>query len=235
MEGLKVSDADLVVYIHPSKANKVSQAILRELSSLLFKFDETFDGVVLAYDVNARSEKAKILPGIHPFFGVKLSAKLLLFHPKPDMLLEGHVVKLSQQAIHVIVLGFSSAIITEEDIREEFKFKVKRNQEGFTSKSHKRHKIKVGTILRFLVKSFDEDILHMSGSLLPAHTGSVRWLDKNTEVWSNFDRIIKKRKEGEGRGELQGHDCTMAYAATVTVNADHRHKKPKRRRSAEDS
>lgn len=38
MEGLKVSDADMEVYLHPSKSKKVSQAILRELSSLLFKF-----------------------------------------------------------------------------------------------------------------------------------------------------------------------------------------------------
>lgn len=36
-------------------------------------------------------------------------------------------MKLSQQSIHVIVLGFSSAIITEEDIREEFKYKIVSN------------------------------------------------------------------------------------------------------------
>lgn len=36
MEGLEVADMDLVVYIHPSKANKVRLAILRQLSSLLF-------------------------------------------------------------------------------------------------------------------------------------------------------------------------------------------------------
>ncbi|GFS35966.1 DNA-directed RNA polymerase [Actinidia rufa] len=152
MEGLKVSDAKLVVYVHPSKATKVSQAILRELSSLLFKFSEIFDGVVLAYDVSTLSEVAKILPGVHPYFGVRLQAKLLLFHPKTDMLLEGKVVKLGQQSIHVIVLGFSSASIIEEDIREEFKYKVKRGEEVFDSASHKRHKIKVGTTLRFLVK-----------------------------------------------------------------------------------
>ena len=36
MEGLKVSKANLTVYIHPSKSNQVSQAVLRQLSSLLF-------------------------------------------------------------------------------------------------------------------------------------------------------------------------------------------------------
>ncbi|KAK2971472.1 hypothetical protein RJ640_020878 [Escallonia rubra] len=117
MEGLKVSDANLVVYLHPSKAKIASQAIFRELSSILFKFNETFDGVVLAYEVNILSNSAKILPAIHPHFGVRLKAKLLLFHPKPDMLLEGKVVKLGQQSIHIIVLGFSSATIIQEDIQ----------------------------------------------------------------------------------------------------------------------
>jgi len=57
MEGLKVSDANLVVYVHPSKSNKVPQAVLRELSSLLFRFNESFDGVVLAYDVQIQDKK----------------------------------------------------------------------------------------------------------------------------------------------------------------------------------
>ncbi|PSR99606.1 DNA-directed RNA polymerase I subunit RPA43 [Actinidia chinensis var. chinensis] len=224
MEGLKVSDAKLVVYMHPSKANKASQAILRELSSLLFKFNETFDGVVLAYDVNIHSKTTKILPGIHPYFGVRLQAKLLLFNPKPGMLLEGEVVKLGQQSIHVIVLGFASAIITEEDIREEFKYKLKHDEEVFTSTSHKRHKIKVGTVLRFVAKSFDEEILHISGSLLPAHTGSARWLDKNKGDWSCADRSSKKRKESE---EMRQLDNVSVDEATSLMNTDHRRKKSK--------
>ena len=197
------------------------------------------DGVVLAYDVNSLDKRAKILPGVHPYFGVRLTLNLLLFSPKPDMLLgtllllltlcnflviwlccsmksinevrfyliyvficcfhlqfsvlitkmppcfrsvscfqdcvkqrvktreshflfslflsqnlenrktengeqkpnwpllylhfllcyvlflsEGKVVKLAQESIHVVVLGFSSAIITEKDIREELVYKT---------------------------------------------------------------------------------------------------------------
>ncbi|KAJ8646406.1 hypothetical protein MRB53_008154 [Persea americana] len=153
MEGLRVADADLVVYIHPSKANKIKQAVLFQLSSaLLFQFNENFDGVVLAYDEQFQSNKAKITPGIVPNLGVKLKAKLLLFSPKPDMLLEGKVVKLGKESIHVIVLGFSSAAITFEDIREEFKYKTKHGESVFASMSHKRHVIKVGSMIRFLVK-----------------------------------------------------------------------------------
>ncbi len=39
MEGLKVSDANLIVYVNPSKSTKVFQAVLRKLSSImLFKY-----------------------------------------------------------------------------------------------------------------------------------------------------------------------------------------------------
>lgn len=104
-------------------------------------------------------------------------------------------MKLSQQSIHVIVLGFSSAIITEEDIREEFKYKIvstlgtilvqslyvwlivnnnqcilnlilillqKHGEEVFASTSNKHHKIKVGTILRFLVKRLVLDLFTLT-------------------------------------------------------------------------
>ena len=36
-------------------------------------------------------------------------------------------MKLSQESIHVIILGFSSAIITAENIRGEFKYKTVSN------------------------------------------------------------------------------------------------------------
>ncbi|XP_031270223.1 uncharacterized protein LOC116128614 [Pistacia vera] len=231
MDGLKVSDANLVVYVHPSKGNRVSQAIRRELSSLLFKFSEIFEGVVLAYDVNILDENAKILSGIHPYFGVRLKAKLLLFSPKPNMLLEGKVVKLTQESIHVIVLGFSSAIIIDKDIRDEFYYKIKHGEEVFASRSQKRHVIKVGTMIRFLVKSFNEEILHIFGSLSPAHTGSIRWLDKKSEDVS-VDRSTRKRREGLREPDLLDNG-TIGDGASSLSN-DRRMKKSKKHRSAED-
>jgi hypothetical protein len=52
-----------------------------------YRFSETLEGVVLAYDVQIQDDLAKILPALHPYFGVSLKAKLLLFAPKPNMLL----------------------------------------------------------------------------------------------------------------------------------------------------
>ncbi|KAL2504001.1 DNA-directed RNA polymerase [Abeliophyllum distichum] len=230
MEGLKESEANLVVYLHPSMAKCVNDAILRELSSLLFMYSETFDGVVLAYDPNVRSNLAKILPGIHPYLGVRLKAKLLLFSPKPNMLLEGEVVKISRQSIHAVILGFSSAVIADEDIRDEFKYKVKHGKEVFGSRHHKKHKIKVGTIIRFLVKSFDEEILHISGSLVAVHTGCARWLDTNLEEWSQADSTTRKRKDRDEKEQKIADDKMMANREMPFLKKDDRIKKLKKKR-----
>jgi hypothetical protein len=115
MEGLSKSVADLIVYEHPSQSKDVDKAILRELSSLLFKsvsltfhfilncrflvfflkgffcffcrYSQAFDGVVLAYSVEPQDKCARILSGVHPYFGVRLQANMLIFSPKPNMLL----------------------------------------------------------------------------------------------------------------------------------------------------
>jgi hypothetical protein len=83
MEGLKLSEAELMIFIHPSQSRNVFQGICRELSSLLFQYNETFDGVLLAYDATVKSKQAKILTGLHPYFGVRVNTRLLLFDPKP--------------------------------------------------------------------------------------------------------------------------------------------------------
>ncbi|XP_076928450.1 uncharacterized protein LOC143592404 [Bidens hawaiensis] len=194
MEGLKVSNAELMVYLPPSKSKNVNQSIYDEFSSMLFKFNETFDGVLLAHSVSTNDELAKILPGLHLYFGVRLKAQLLLFYPKPNMLLEGKVVKLGPQSIHIVVLGFSSATIIEEDIREEFDYKVKHGKELFASSVNKKHKIEIDSVIRFVVKSFDEEVLHISGSLLPSHTGNVSWLDKYADE-DLVESYSKKRRD----------------------------------------
>ncbi|XP_030512280.1 DNA-directed RNA polymerase I subunit rpa43-like isoform X2 [Rhodamnia argentea] len=231
MEGLKVSDADLVLRVPPSKSSRASQAILRELSSHLFQFSEIFDGVLLAYDVDIVDQNAKIIQVIQPSSGVRLKAKLLLFSPKPNMSLEGRVVKLTPESIHVIVLGFASAVIIDEDIREEFEFRTKHGKEVFRSKAHSRHVIKVGTVIRFLVKSLDKEILHICGSLKPTNTGSIHWLDNNVIEISLTDRSGMKR---ESENEMERHEHAVLGGEKISVCND-QIKKSKKRRLREES
>ncbi|KAL8128960.1 hypothetical protein V2J09_018115 [Rumex salicifolius] len=233
MEGSKVSEAKLVVYVHPSKTKIISDAITRELSSLLFKFNESFDGIMLAYEViDIESKRAKILPGLFPYLCVNLRANLLLFNPKPNMYLEGKVVKVTRESIHLIVLGFAAAVITEEDIRDEFKFKVKHDQEIFRSKSNRRHAIKVGRVIRFTVKSFNEEVLHISGSLAPQNTGCIQWLDRSLEEAFSVSRSSKKRKESWGNRETRDQVSDFVDHGALSVDS-HVVKKSKRRNGEE--
>ncbi|WJX77334.1 hypothetical protein P8452_60654 [Trifolium repens] len=227
MEGLKVSEASLIVYLHPSKSNQVSKAVPRELSTLLFTYNEIFDGVVLAYDISSLDKCAKILPGIYPYFGVNMKLNMLLFSPKPNMLLEGKVEKITHDSIHVVVLGFSAAIITVKDIRAEFIYRMKHEKGVYASKSHKRHVIKKDTMIRFMVKSFDEETLQVYGSLVPDNTGCIHWLDKNLEVVSHSDRSTKKR-ENESKPLMSDKDALDGEPSTVdTVQKLKKSKKQK--------
>ncbi|OEL38066.1 hypothetical protein BAE44_0000917, partial [Dichanthelium oligosanthes] len=153
MEALREAQARLTVYVHPSNAADVRRAVARQLSALLFSYEERFDGVLLAHETKVVDEdeekkketvvkedmqketiaeedkkepkivRAKILNGLVPYFGVRVHANLLLFSPQPDMILEGKVEMLGKESIHAIVLGVFSVAIMSEDIREKFKFK----------------------------------------------------------------------------------------------------------------
>jgi len=186
MEGLKFINADMVVYVHPSKASKPLQAVNHQLSLSLFTFHEAYDGILLAYSFDIQHKTAKVLPGLIPYFGVNLKAKLMVFSPKPNMLIEGKVVKLRRESIHITVLGTCSAVITSEDIRKEFVYKYKEGNGLLESKKHKKHIIKQGTMLRFTVKSLDEELLHVTGSLTTPNTGCIRYLSKH----SHSDRLV---------------------------------------------
>jgi hypothetical protein len=51
------------------------------------RYEDRFDGVLLAHEATVESEQGKILNGLVPYFGVPVHANLLLYSPKPDMML----------------------------------------------------------------------------------------------------------------------------------------------------
>lgn len=71
-----------------------------------YSYDELFDGVLLAHKISFRSKHAKILPGLIPYFGVKVRAKLLIFSPKPNMLLG----ESSSAVVHYVALKLVNMI-----------------------------------------------------------------------------------------------------------------------------
>ncbi|CAL4906284.1 unnamed protein product [Urochloa decumbens] len=247
MEALREVEAELTVYVHPSNAADVPRAVSRQLSGLLFSYEERFDGVLLAHEAqlvdednkeNATKEKdkkeakleedkkeakieeeteaksnkkpkilkAKILNGLVPFFGVRVCANLLLFSPQPGMLLEGKVEMLGKESIHAVVLGVFSVAIMSDDIHEKFRFKRKSHGGRFVSRSDREHFIKRGTMIRFSVKSVDTEMnCHITGSLIPPHTGSMRWLSVHdaeyaSEIssrWIQASKVSRMNKNTE--------------------------------------
>ena len=53
------------------------------------------------------------------------------------LIAEGKVVKLGKESIHVVVLGFCSAAIMSEDIRDEYKYKIVRTNTYFQATMHR--------------------------------------------------------------------------------------------------
>ncbi|KAL6842155.1 hypothetical protein ACP4OV_028134 [Aristida adscensionis] len=218
MEALRVADARLTVYVHPSNAADVRRAVNRQLSSLLFSYEDRFDGVLLAHESEVEGQKAKILNGLVPYFGVQVHATLLLFSPQPDMILEGKVEVLGKESIHAIIFGVFSAAIMSEDISEKFRFKsyslgvltfgkiranvfptaerMGRDGGRFVSRADRKHVIRRGTVIRFSVKRVDTEMnCHITGSLIPPHTGCMRWLSEHdAEYASELQRAGDKKR-----------------------------------------
>jgi hypothetical protein len=53
----------------------------------VYRYEDRFDGVLLAHEVQVEGHKAKIMDGLIPYFGVPVHANMLLFSPQPGMIL----------------------------------------------------------------------------------------------------------------------------------------------------
>ncbi|MCO5590852.1 hypothetical protein L7F22_044827 [Adiantum nelumboides] len=182
LQWVKMVSAELSLCVHPAWSNSVLRGVQESLNSLLFRYNEDIDGVVLAYlDLKIPSNKAKLLSGLSPYFRVNLTAKLLSFSPKTGMVLEGKVNKIEEDYIGVLVLGLFNAAIGVSDIRNGFHFIEQNAHRSWVNESEK-HVVKLNSIIRFSVKSVEKDeFLDLSGSLMPVETGSLEWLTKHKE------------------------------------------------------
>uniref|UniRef100_A0A0E0L8D4 DNA-directed RNA polymerase subunit n=1 Tax=Oryza punctata TaxID=4537 RepID=A0A0E0L8D4_ORYPU len=228
MDALREAEAKLTVYVHPSNAADVGRAIVRQLSSLLFSYEDRFDGVLLAHEATVESEQGKILNGLVPYFGVPVHANLLLYSPKPDMMLEGKVEMLGKESIHAIVLGVFSAAIMSDDIHEKFKFKRKKYGGKFVSRLDKQHVIKKGSMIRFSVKRVDAEMnCHVTGSLIPPHTGSMLWLSVHDAEYVLEINSGKRSRDIKIKTEQHEQDHSVK-------NSERQHKSKSRKRSFEE-
>ncbi|CAM0882446.1 unnamed protein product [Alopecurus aequalis] len=227
MEAFREAEAKLTVYVHPSNAADVRLAVSRQLTTLLFTYEDRLDGVLLAHEFAVEGHKAKIMDGLVPYFGVPVRASMLLFSPQPGMIL-GKVEMLGKESIHAIVLGVFSAAIMSDDITEKFKFKRKRDGGKFISKSDNGHEIKKGSMIRFSVKRVDTEMnCHITGSLVTPHTGSMLWLSVHDAEYASEISSGKTKSKGVDikiEQNVQNNEDTV-------INSERPHKSRKRNRN----
>ncbi|KAG8048850.1 hypothetical protein GUJ93_ZPchr0009g1635 [Zizania palustris] len=230
MEALREAVSELTVYVHPSNAADVRRAVARQLSTLLFSYEDRFEGVLLAHEVTVESNQAKILNGLVPYFGVPVHANLLLYSPQPDMILEGKVELLGKESIHAVVLGVFSAAIMSDDIHKKFKFKRKGYGARFISRSDKHHMIKKGSMIRFSVKRVETEMsCHITGSLIPPHTGSMLWLSIHDAEYASEISSGNKRASNIGiKIEQNEQDHITFDNEDRVINSERPHKSRKR-------
>jgi len=171
--------------------------------------------------------RAKILNGLVPYFGVRVHSSLLVFSPKPDMILEGKVEMLRKGSIHAVILGIFSVAIMSDDISEKFKFKRKSDGGRFVSRSDREHVIKRGTMIRFLVKGVDTEMnCHITGSLIPPHTGSMRWLSVHDAEYAA--EINGRSRDGSIKIEQNEQEHRILKNEDSMVKSERTHKSRKR-------
>ena len=65
----------------------------------MYRYEDRFDGVLLVHEFSVESDKAKIMDGLVPYFGVPVLAHMLLFSPQPGMILGRFTYNLNELPI----------------------------------------------------------------------------------------------------------------------------------------
>ncbi|CAI7913915.1 unnamed protein product, partial [Closterium sp. NIES-54] len=115
---LREVETRLTLDIHPSRSGNVVAGVKEQLNNSLMRYSEQHGGIVLAYsNVLLFGRTAAILTGLNPYLHVSLSARLLLFAPRPGAFLEGVVNNVGADFIGLLVLGVFNAAVPDQFMR----------------------------------------------------------------------------------------------------------------------
>ncbi|KAG0604519.1 hypothetical protein M758_10G177500 [Ceratodon purpureus] len=239
MEGLREKKMKMVVLLHPSRASNVQQGVREILNSLLVRFNEHFDGSVLAHsDTKIQGRTAAILEGLSPYFCVRLTTTLLLFTPKVGFFVEGKVNKVEEDYLGVVVLGLFNAAIGSSDIRSELVYcEGEDGTKVWMNESDDRHCIQIGSLIRFSVKSVqeNEEIVDLTGALLAPQTGCVKYLALESKDRVKVENTHRISDNGEKRSKhKESRNAEESIVASEGTN-EHTPKKKKKRKDKNET
>mmetsp|Transcript_35799 Transcript_35799/g.79664 ORF Transcript_35799/g.79664 Transcript_35799/m.79664 type:complete len:313 (-) Transcript_35799:486-1424(-) len=170
---LQKVDARFQIELHPSKLHNVEDGVDEQMNNLLLRYNEEFEGIVMAYSNVTSSNKAASIHPYFPFVHLDVRAQLLLFKPVVGNMLVGEVIKVGADFIGLLVLGVLNASIAAESIHSEFKCSLQ--NQSWSSTKEAGHVIQVGTLVKFEVVKMQEQagFFTIYGSLLKRGTGAL--------------------------------------------------------------
>lgn len=193
--------AKLELELHPSKTGNILGGVRDRLNNMLMRYSEDFGGVVLSYsNEKLTSTKGAILESL-PYVHVQATAVLLLFSPTVGQTLEGVVNQVCGDHLGLLVMGVFNASIAVTDTEDSFDFDE--SEQSWSGKVDYRHKISVGTNVKFRLKGMQEASRTMGtigtliGALGHAGTGNVQHIVKDSESKKRLKKEKASKKNSE--------------------------------------
>lgn len=171
----------LHIHLHPSSLLDVHLGVEEHINSLLLRYNESLDGIPVAYSDVKRLSKTGAVSPYFPLCHVPVSVSMTLLRPRPGMLLVGKVTEMSDTFIGLLAFDYLNCVIQIGSVRSDLTYSV--FGQCWKSASHKEHSITVGDRVRFLVERVDKHgggYVTIVGSL-PAGvggTGNVEFVKK---------------------------------------------------------
>ncbi|CAI5482292.1 unnamed protein product [Closterium sp. Yama58-4] len=249
---LREVETRLTLNIHPSRSGNVVAGVKEQLNNSLMRYSEQHGGIVLAYsNVLLFGRTASILTGLNPYLHVSLSARLLLFAPRPGAFLEGVVNNVGADFIGLLVLGVFNAAVPDQFMRSwqhveeaatDGDDEDNGQQQHWQHKEDPSHRISVGSRIRLQVASATGDgtLMSIRGSLDDPDTGtpvapgttvtvapSTAAPETSPAPSSGGDAggKKKKRKVKEGDVSAAAHTATATPPSAVKVAGGKKAKK----------
>lgn len=208
--GLRVVDAKVSFDVHPCYAGNVRAGVRERLTSMLMKGNEMLPGVPLAFaDVSIQGSKARILDGLSPYFKVHLALRWLVFAPTIGTALVGQVNNVADTYIGFVVLGSVNGSIAEANMGA-FSCDLEAGPvpEWVDRESEGRHRIRVGSMIRFVVRGVHEandGHMNIEGTLDAPRTGAIDWLARKAKREPVMEREPAPLANGvSGKGRSAG-------------------------------
>lgn len=157
--------ARFAIDLHPSRSADVLQGVRDQLQSMLLRYNNELQGVLLAYSKERiLNSEARVHP-YFPYFHVEVIALVYLFRPTVGALIGGVVNIVGQDYIGLLVLGIFNASIGRKNIPPHWRSAPLDN--CWVSNKNARQRIEIGSVIQFAVQRIRHEggFFTLTGSL----------------------------------------------------------------------